>query len=41
MKFKWSLFGMTSGDALLLGDCVKYSSQLSTLTVTHRFGTCW
>jgi hypothetical protein len=33
MGFKWSMFGMTSADAQMLGDALKYSSHLTRLTL--------
>lgn len=36
MKFNWSMFGMTSGDAQMLAECAKYSPKLASLTVTER-----
>ena len=36
MQFKWSSFGLTSADAMMVGDCVKYSAALSHLAITER-----
>lgn len=38
MKFRWNMFGMTSGDAQIMAECVKYSGKLRSLTLHQRYG---
>jgi len=33
MKFRWNMFGMTSGDAQVMAECIKYSRNLKSLTL--------